>query len=214
MKTLFASILLLAASVAQAQTEAAATANVQASPQAAAEAPVVEQRIGELGFRVMSLRVSERDRGRVYNSWATLALRIHNYGSKPIALNYNDRSGSFVNARGYTWAKKMDHSVRGVGIADGGSANVDYVIDAGGDMGVTIALGNDLRDGQTAGDEFDFQAVFSSYEDLGEGRVRRIRSYPVSMIGLKKSTLAEQLSDTPREVGDSLKKAFGGLFGK
>lgn len=179
-----------------------------------AEPAVIEQRIGELGFRVMSLRVSERDQSQYYKSTATIALRIHNYGRQPIALNYNKGSGSFVNERGYTWNATPNNGVRGIGIADSGNASIDYVIDAGGDMGVTLALGNDLHKGQTAGNEFDFQATFASYEDIGEGRVRRIRSYPVSMVGLKKSSIAEQLSDAPREVGDSLKKAFGGLFGK
>lgn len=179
----------------------------QETGQPSAEAPVEklpEVRVGELSFKVTSLRIS-RVKPNKYASrdetWATLALTITNHGKEPIALDYKGGSASFVNEHGYAWTERHDLSGReisGLPVEGNNQASVDYVVDPGGQLSATIPLFSELSPNQSTGTTFNFQAVFSSFKDMGEGRLKRLRSYPVSFIGLKQSS-------TPEASGTDLK---------
>jgi hypothetical protein len=66
--------------------------------------------------------------------------------------------------------------------------------------------------GQTLGSVYDFSADFASLRDDGEGRIDILRKFPAAFVGLQRASVAEQLGDAPKNLGDSLKKSLGGLF--
>ena len=44
-----------------------------------------------------------------------------------------------------------------------------------------------MRPGQTPGTRFDINATFGQYEDLGQGRVRKVRDFPVAFTNVAAS---------------------------
>lgn len=183
-----------------------------------------EVRVGELSFKVTSLRIS-RVKPNTYSTtddvWATLTLTITNTGKTPIALNYKGKSASFVNEHGYSWRERNDlggRAITGLPVETSNSASTDYVIDPGGELSATIPLLANLEPAQSTGTSFNFQAVFSSFKDMGEGRLKKVRSYPVSFLGLKKSSLteaaAQSVKDGTSNVELNFKDALGRFFSK
>lgn len=175
-----------------------------------------EVRVGELSFKVTSLRISRYEG----YSKATLTLTITNNGKSPIALNYKNDSGIMVNEHGYTWkVPNYGGGVSGLPVENGRSASTDYIIDPGSELRATLQLVLEaMKPGQTVGNEYNFQAVFTSFKDMGEGRLSRVRAYPVSFIGLKKSSMpeaaAQDLKDGVSTIEVDLKNALGRIFGK
>lgn len=183
-----------------------------------------EVRVGALSFKVTSLlisRVKPSTYAKQDHIWATLALTITNHGKEPIALNYKGGSASFVNEHGYAWHERHDLSGReisGLPTETNREASVDYVVDPAGQLSATIPLFLELTPNQSTGTSFNFQAVFSSFKDMGEGRLKKVRSYPVSFHGLKKSSLpeaaAQSIKDGSNNIELNLKDALGRFFSK
>mgnify|MGYP001567658689 CR=1 FL=1 len=145
-----------------------------------------------------------------------MALTIRNHGLKPISLTYLHESATMSDDRGYRWKDAVNTNSNSTGIAltDYQGASLESVIDPAGELRVTIPLTFGLNPGQSPGSSFDFQAAFASYEDLGQGKIRRTRQYPVSVVGLQPNTASAVPVPGMQEVGDGLKKAIGGLFGQ
>ncbi len=195
----------LVSGMSAAQTPSTAQPAVAAVPQ--------EVRVGDLGFRIVSLRASDRTRNKG-DSDASIALRIRNYSDKPIALNYLAQTAHLADDHGYVWPGPAGHSdAIGIPTADNRGASVDTVIDSGSELGITFDLARQMEQGQTAGQSFDFQASFASYEDQGQGRLKRLRQYPISIVGIQRNVAAPFAMPGVKEAGDGLKKALGGLFG-
>lgn len=223
MTWLFALPLALGVSLTSMAAQEVTEQPVQITKEATAE-KLPEMRVGELSFQATSLRISRVTPNKYSTEddvWATLTLTITNHGKEPIALNYKEKSASFVNEHGYSWRERNDLSGRaisGLAIETRNSASTDYVVDPGGQLSATIPLFLGLKPNQSTGTSFNFQAVFSSFKDMGEGRLKKIRSYPVSFMGLKKSSLSEATAQSAKDgasnVGLNLKDALGRFFSK
>lgn len=193
---------------------AAATAlpsKVLAQETAAAGAATPEIVVGDLAWRVVSLRVTQPQpyRGSSLYSNAFVTLQIRNASSVPVALNYVSGSGRVVDDRGYVYEQNWMTTVEGVGLAKKNEASSEYVVPAGGSITARVMLPREFRKNETLGSSFDFSAEFLSVEDLGEGRLKNLRKYPVSFIGLQKAGIVQGQVE---EVGGQLKKAFGSIF--
>jgi len=176
-----------------------------------------EVHVGELGFKVTSLRVSRDDRViGGFGSNANISMTITNDGNTPVALDYVKGKASFVNEYGYYWSDhNEDQAIVGLPTATANSAGVNVVIKPGSELHVTLTLFYETLNGkQTVGDNFNFEAEFRSYQNMGEGEVKQLRTYPVSFVGLQQSSLQDDAKQGLQDFGDSLKKGFGGLFGR
>ncbi len=150
-----------------------------------------EQRVGDLSFKVKSLRVLEPRDDSGNQSWATISVSITNHGKTPIALDYVGGKTSFVNERGYVWKESKDsgRAIIGVPVAEYNEASVKTVLDPESELTVMIPLKFDSLNHpeRTAGNSFDFAAEFVSYENMGEGRLKKLRTYPILFAGLNKT---------------------------
>lgn len=176
--------------------------------------PSLEVCVGDLSFRITSLRVSQRN--NLGNSVAAAALSIHNRGTKPVSLTYVDDSAAMTDDHGYTWKDAVDvnRNTSGIALTAYNGASLESVIDPGSAIGITLPMAFAMNDGQTPGASFDMQATFVSYEDLGQGRLRRLRTYPVSFVGLQPNKAPGVPVPGAEPVGDAVKKALGSIFGQ
>ena len=122
-----------------------------------------------------------------------VTIRIRNSGSQPIPLNYNQKSFSLVDDHGYEY--KLYHEndtnhfaddIKGISMATTSAAGTDDVVAPGQTLTVTFLPVRYMRNGETVGSRFDVHATFGAYEDIGQGRIRRIRNYPVAFMGLSR----------------------------
>lgn len=182
-----------------------------ASAQEPALAAVPEAVVGDLAWQVVSLRVTQPQpyRGSSLYSNAFVTLQIRNTSAVPVALNYVSDSGRVVDDRGYVYEQNWMTTVEGVGLATKSEASSEYVIPPGSAITARIMLPRQFKKNETLGSSFDFSAEFVSVQDLGEGRLRNLRKYPVSFIGLQKAGIVQGQVE---EVGGQLKKAFGSIF--
>ncbi len=191
------------------------------SPPSTAPSPAAEKvaTVGPLQFRLASLRVSTPDfqGGNMKKiSDVLVTLEIVNQGSEPIALGYISRSARMADDKGYSYASDLATTetqlVSGVGIIRSRQADNTYIAEPQQPLRTSFRIRGEFRKGQSPGDQFDFTAEFAEIRDLGEGTLEIGRRYPLSLIGMQRSSVGEVLSDTPKEIGSELKKAFGGLF--
>jgi hypothetical protein len=178
---------------------------------ASAEAAPPEVVVGDLVWRMVSLRVTQPQpyRGGSLYSNAFITLQVRNTSAAPVLLNYVSDSGRVVDDRGYVYEQNWMTTVEGVGLATKNQASSEYVVPPGAAITARIMLPRQFKKNETLGNSFDFSAEFLSVEDLGEGRLRNLRKYPVSFIGLQKASIVQGQVE---EVGGQLKKAFGSIF--
>ena len=74
-----------------------------------------------------------------------------------------------------------------------------------------------MRDGQTPGDSFDINTTFGAYQDEGQGRIRKLRTYPVAFTNVHRSTAGytgdQSGQNLPTEVGEKvIDRLVDGLF--
>lgn len=136
--------------------------------------------VGDLKFSIVSIRASQNGN----KSLVTVSLSIQNQGKEPIALNYAHNTGRIVDDKGYIYDSFIN--ITGIGVSRSREASLDYVIEPERDMGVQVVFTRFHEKGQTIGTNFDFAAEFASYKDKGEGKVERIRAYPVSIVDAKR----------------------------
>lgn len=171
-----------------------------------------EVRVGDLGFKVVSIRLSEDREDYRFNSWAIITIKVVNHGKAPISLNYVAGKTTFVNERGYTWEEEVDHHATGLTIASNNSADTHTVIDPGSESGMSIPLHySGDNPGQTTGNTFTLKSEFLAVQDMGEGRLKPVGTYPVKFSGLHKTATPEAtkkvqgeppVKPEPIQVGD------------
>jgi hypothetical protein len=166
--------------------------------------------VGNLGFTIKSLRVAGQTETSPF-SIATVAIQVVNKGATPIALDYKKGAMTLTDEHGYIFD---DHTygsqVVGIGVSDGNSASVDYVIDPGQTLGIQCHLSRATQRGQTVGQNFDFAGEFIAFQDMGEGKVKALRNYPVSIVGIQKTPV---IRGAIEGVGDQVKHGFSSIFG-
>lgn len=178
--------------------------------------PIPEARVGDLVFKVNALRVSKESRLTGFASNATISMTITNVGETPIALDYAAGKVSFVNEIGQYWDDRfVDHAMTGLPTAKARSAGINVVIKPGSEVQATLKLFYEtLIDTHEIGDNFNFEVEFESYRDMGEGEVRKVRTYPVSFLGLHQSSMQVAAKQGMQDFGNALKKSFGSMFGQ
>lgn len=152
---------------------------------------------GDLTFRVTSLRVpSSQIPVYLVSAPAKIFMRVFNHGSAPVSLAYVLRKTNFVNEYNYVWTDLGNAGLRSIientltGLpAEYNNTSAPYsIVDPGQSIDFALPLsGGPHSSGQTAGTTFDFAAEFDSYEDLGEGRARKARTYPIAFVGLHRT---------------------------
>lgn len=130
---------------------------------------------GALDARIDAFRIGSPHPKRTE---ITVTLRLRNTGPAPIILNYQGGSWAATDNNGYQY--ETHGTVKGVPVATPSRADTSALIDAGGSRTVTFNARRGMRDGQTPGDRFDINVTFVQLEDLGQGRIRRVRDYPVA----------------------------------
>lgn len=131
-----------------------------------------------LTARIDAIRVGWRQDRREVHVTTTITLR--NTSQLPLALNYQSRSFNLVDDRGYTYSLPMSKAVSGIPIAYESQADSTAVISAGGTRTVTFSAYRTMHKGETPGHRFDLNATFIQLEDLGQGRIRKVRDFPVA----------------------------------
>lgn len=125
----------------------------------------------------------------------TITATIRNTGPSPMIVNYLSKSMSVVDDNGHRYNIKQyspeTDSVKGIPIyGQYGSRSVDTtaIISAGGTRTITFVLGRRMDSGQAPGSRFDINATFVQFEDLGQGRIRKVRDFPVAFTNAAAST--------------------------
>lgn len=170
------------------------------------------QTVGELSFRITSLRVARPSNPSARGpSRATITLTISNRGAQIVFLNAIKGSAVLANDLGYRWQEGYNDSVRGLDVAEKNRASLNNPIEPGAELRVQYALRYSAQPGQSIGAAYDFAAGFESLEDLGEGRLRKLREYSVAFTDLRRSDLAAAAG---QELSDGVDEVVGALFGK
>ena len=150
------------------------------------------QQVGDLSFEVASLRVGPAQGYTPRHLGVTTTIRIRNNGASPVALNYKLHSFNATDSRGYGYklhgTSGSSTNVRGVtGMATSNSTRADTsgVLRPGQVQNVTFLGVRYMRDGETPGESFDINVTFSAFEDMGQGRIRRVNDFPVAFIGVR-----------------------------
>ncbi len=145
----------------------------------------------------------------------TVTATIRNTSPSPMIVNYLSKSMTVVDDNGYRYGTKQyspeTDSVKGIPIyGQYGNRSVDTtaIISAGGTRTITFVVGRRMDSGQTPGSRLDINATFVQFEDLGQGRIRKVRDFPVaftnatastrgasSTIGRQASGIVDQASD-------------------
>lgn len=134
--------------------------------------------------RLDSIRIGQP---RVGTTEVTATLTIRNMGASPMILNYLSTSMSIVDEHGYRYERILGRperdSVKGMPVfGSNGSRSVDTsaTLPPGGIRTITFIQGRRMNKGQTPGRTFDINATFVQFEDLGQGRIRKVRDFPLA----------------------------------
>ena len=110
----------------------------------------------------------------------SVTITLRNTTSMPMALNYQSRSFSLVDEFGYQYSThSYGGSVKGIPTANS-QADPTAIIGPGASRTVTFIAARSMNRGQTIGSRFDMNATFIQVEDLGQGRIRKVRDFPVA----------------------------------
>lgn len=119
----------------------------------------------------------------------SVTITLRNTTSMPMALNYQSQSFSLVDEFGYQYSThSYGGSVKGIPTANS-EADPTAIIGPGASRTVTFIAARSMNRGQTTGRRFDMNATFIQVEDLGQGRVRKVRDYPVAFTDVRASGL-------------------------
>ena len=142
-----------------------------------------------LDARLDTLRVGNPSSRKIE---ITISMTLRNTGSGPMVLNYETNSLSVTDDNGYNYdlfneAMKPGDSIKGIPAATRSRVDTSAVIMPGASRTVTFIAARSMRPGQTPGARFDINATFGQYEDLGQGRVRKVRDFPVAFTNVAAS---------------------------
>ena len=120
----------------------------------------------------------------------SVTITLRNTTSRPMALNYQSRSFNLVDDIGYQYSTHLyGGSVKGIPTANSSTADTTAILGPGASRTVTFIAARSMNRGQTMGRRFDMNATFIQVEDLGQGRVRKVRDYPVAFTDVRASGL-------------------------
>ena len=142
-----------------------------------------------LDARLDTLRVGNPSSRKIE---ITISMTLRNTGSGPMVLNYETNSLSVTDDNGYNYdlfneVIKPGDSIKGIPAATRSRVDTSAVIMPGASRTVTFIASRSMRPGQTPGARFDINATFGQYEDLGQGRVRKVRDFPVAFTNVAAS---------------------------
>ena len=145
----------------------------------------------------------------------TITVRLRNTGSVPIILNYQAGSWAATDSNGYRYETHLEHdtkygTVKGIPVATYNRADTSSMIAPGASRTVTFNARRDMRNGQTPGDRFDINATFVQFEDLGQGRIRKVRDFPVAFTNV--GTSGRGAGITTHNVSDQASRAVDRLL--
>jgi len=179
---------------------------------------------GQVQAHIASLRIGPATGFAPGHIAVTVVMTLTNTGSSPLALNYEKRSYALTDNNGYQYNLHNEHlneaakeDVKGIPIATPGYASTSQVLAPGQSNSVTFIAVRSMRNGQTPGTVFDVNASFGQYQDEGQGRIRKVNTYPVAFTNVSPSAAghgAGQLGqDLPGEVGSKvIDRLVDGLF--
>ncbi len=119
------------------------------------------------------------------NVLVTVTMTLRNTGSEPMILNYETSSLSVTDDNGHPYTMPAERTdpekyIKGIPATRNSKVDVSAVIVPGATRTVTFITHRFMKNGQTSGTRFDINATFGQYQDLGQGRVRKVRDYPVA----------------------------------
>lgn len=170
--------------------------------------------IGDLEARLESIRVG-RNGKRVE---ATVTMTVRNTGATSMILNYEGESFAATDSNGYRYEFPVGaekDSVKGIPISRYNKVDASFVLGSGRSATVTFQIQRVMATGQTVGDRFDINASFGQYEDLGQGRLRRVQTFPVAFqnqtvaAGIGAASVGGAVSD---RAGEAVENAAGRLL--
>ena len=174
---------------------------IQAMQQAGCNAPSPDASLwndAHLAARVTSIRLSQKC-SDCHRTAVTIAIEIRNNGSTPLALNYEARSFSLTDNHGYMYQLLENDQLRGVKgipVATGKRADTRQPLMPGQSSTVTFLAERSMKDGQTPGSHFDINVTFGAYQDQGQGRIQKLRTFPVAFTNVSGAT-APSLPPSP-----------------
>lgn len=143
---------------------------------------------GAISATVESLRVGPVENSR-HSIAVTTSIALRNTGNSPLVLNYEYKTFSLTDDRGYQYELRSEgydakQVVKGIPMANSSRADTSAVMHPGESRTVTFIATRQMKDGQTPGSLFDINATFGEYFDEGQGRIRKGRQHPVSFSGV------------------------------
>lgn len=183
----------------------------------------VTSRTGSLNAKIDAIRIGAAT-GFVKNTIAiTTTMTLTNTGSTPLAINYEQYKYSITDNNGYSY--KLDNEflttaykkdIKGIPMATDSRASTTSVLSPSASMTVTFIAVRYMDNGQTPGDHFDINATFGQYVDEGQGRIRKVRDFPVAFTNVPASggPGLSSGSSTGAAAGQALDKAAGKLLDK
>ena len=116
-----------------------------------------------------------------------------------MVLNYETNSLSVTDSNGYNYIMDYERvnpekTIKGIPATKFARVDTSAVIMPGASRTVTFIADRKMNAGQTPGGRFDINATFGQYEDLGQGRIRKVRDYPVAFTNV--TTSGRGLSST------------------
>lgn len=220
---------LLVAAAAPAQSQSALEqenqrlrAQIQTMQQSGCTAPTPETtawRDNQLAASVTAIRLGPKGPNYRNTIVATVSIEVRNTGNEPLPLNYEKGSFSLTDSHGYTY-KLQDYdeydSVKGIPVANTNRADPRQPLMPGQASTVTFLAQRSMGGGQTPGGHFDINATFGAYRDEGQGRVRKVRTFPVAFTNIAGSTatvpLASPAAPLQEQGGKALNRLVDGLF--
>ena len=156
---------------------------------------------GSVNAVIQAIRASKSKSNKVT---VTTTLTLKNTGNTPISLNYIWRSLNVVDNVGYKYESNFysgDGSVSGIPVFSSGKGDTTAVIDPGASRTVTFTSSRNAKSGESIGGSFDINASFSQIENLGEGRIRKVRDYSVAFVGIPLNTQGQSAASLAQPVG-------------
>lgn len=138
------------------------------------------ERFGDIEARLDSIRAGQRTRGSVE---VTVTMTLRNVSSQPMVLNYEYDTFNATDSHGYTYrfaGGQYKDNIKGMPIATANRVDPTFTLLPGRSSTVTFIVQRAMTEAQTVGSRFDISASFGQYENLGQGRLRRMQTFPVS----------------------------------
>ncbi len=169
-----------------------------------------------LEARIDTLRVGIERASKVS---VTIAMTLRNTGDAPMPLNYETNSLSVTDDNGYHYTMYYERvnpekTIKGIPAATNTRADTSAVIMPGGVRTVTFITDRNTKNGQTPGTRFDVNATFGQYQDLGQGRIRKVRDYPVAFTNVSASGRGYSSGASTGRASDVVEQAANRLINR